>query len=248
MHKQKPFYQQIADHLEKEILEDKYKAGQKMPTEKKLQEQFFVSRMTVRQAYQLLEKKGVIVIEKNRGAYVCDVSIQRSQEILGFNELMNRKGYECRSKVIRLEKIIPNKKIQGLLQLKDGEEIYFLHRHRFANEELVAIERAHVVAKFAPRLEMFNFAEFSLYDAFYWHYNLRLSWAKDEIRADMLSGGEAREMFKVKSGPVLVVRNSSFIQGNVPIEYTETIYNYKVFSYTVISKEISKRYESEINS
>ncbi len=247
MGKVKPYYQQIAEELEREIISGEYKAGAKMPTEKVLQERFFVSRMTIRQAYQLLEKKGAVVIERNRGAFVSDVTIQRNQEILGFSELMKRKGFNCTSKIARLEKALPNERLREILQLEEGEEIYYLYRYRYANEELVAIEQAHIVAKFVPHLEMFNFEKYSLYDVFYWQYGLNLSWAKDEISADIITGENAKMMLGARSGPALIVRNSAFINSNVPIEYTEQIYNYKVFSYTVISTEISKRYLDKDN-
>ncbi len=245
MKKQKPFYKSIAEELERDIKDKKYKSGEKMPAERVIQERFFVSRMTARQAYHLLEKKGLITIEKNRGAFVSDISVKRSQEILGFTELMESKGFTCRSKVLNIERKLPDAKVQKKLKLEDGEEVYYIFRYRYANEELVAIERAYVVASMVPKLEMFNFEEYSLYDTFYWHYNLNLSYAKDEIFADMIIGKDAEMMLNTKKGPALVVQNSSFVNDNIPLEYTETIYNYKVFSYTIHSTRISKRHNKE---
>ena len=51
---------------------------------------------------------------------------------------------------------------------------------------------------------MFNFESFSLYDVFYEHYHLDLSWARDDIRADSIRGEDAHILLQAKSGPAPV--------------------------------------------
>ena len=235
-------YLLIADAISQDISSGKYKAGVKFATEKQLQERFGVSRMTIRHAISELEKRKELRIDHGRGASVVDLDMRRSQEILGVKELFARRGIECTSKVIRLERGLPNDEVKKALELKDGEEIYYLYRVRYAQEEVVVIEYAHIAAKHCPGLEMFNFEKYSLYDIFFEHYNIDMAWAKDEIRADMIRGDDAQTLLNAKSGPALIVNNISYSSANVPIEYTIQIYNYKIFTYTVVSNEISSRY------
>lgn len=236
-------YQNIASIIKRDVQNGVYKPGDHLPVERELQQQFQVSKMTIRHALQVLEQEGVVRIERGRGAFVIDVQIQRSKEILGLTELLGRKGLHCHSKVVHLEKIVPSAQIQKLLQLKDHEEIYYVHRIRYADDEVIAIEYAHINAKCCPGLEMFNLEKFSLYDIFYEHYKLNLGWAKDDITADNIRGEDAKTLLQAKSGPALIVNNIAYDANNAPIEYTKTIYNYKTFTYHVISTETSKKYK-----
>ena len=43
----------------------------------------------------------------------------------------------------------------------------------------------------------------------------------------------------------LIVYNTAYDLNNNPIEYTKTIYNYKMFTYTVVSTETSKKYKNK---
>lgn len=245
MKESKPKYLFIADSIHKDIQSGKYKPGDRLPVERELQEQFEASRMTIRHALQKLEQQGIVRIDRGRGAFVMDLLIERSKEIMGVTELMERKGYTCHSKVLHLERIQPDEHVKQHMNLKDGDEVYFLHRVRYANDEAIAVEYAHINAAYCPGLEMFNFENFSLYDVFYEHYKLNLSWAKDDIRADMIRGEDAQILLNTKSGPALIVYNTAFDVNNIPIEYTKTIYNYKMFTYTVVSTETSKKYKEK---
>lgn len=236
-------YLKIASILKQEVENGIYKPGDHLPVERELQSRFQVSKMTIRHALQILEQQGVIRIERGRGAFVIDLQIQRSKEILGLTELLSRKGLTCHSKVVEIAKIKPDPKIQKLMNLKDGEEVYYLYRIRYADDEVIAIENSHINAKYCPGLEMFNLEKYSLYDIFYEHYKLNIAWAKDDITADNIRGEEARILLQAKSGPALIVHNIAYDVNNMPIEFTKTIYNYKTFTYHVISTETSKKYK-----
>ena len=58
--------------LEQMLLEGSFAAGQKLPTERELAEQFDVSRPSVREALQKLEAKGLVLRKQGGGTFVCD--------------------------------------------------------------------------------------------------------------------------------------------------------------------------------
>jgi GntR family transcriptional regulator len=245
MEKKMPKYITIADAIAEDIKNALFKPGERLPTEYELMDRFKVSRMTIRHALSELVRRKVAHTQRRQGVFVSDIEIKRSQEILGVTELFARKGITCISKVTKLERGLPNEEVKQALGLKDGEEIYYLYRTRYAQDEVVVIEYAHIAAKHCPGLEMFNFEKFSFYDILFEHYHLKLSWAKDDIRAEIIKGSDAMTLLNTKSGPALIVVNISYDDHDVPIEYTRQIYNYKVFTYTVISTEISSRYQSK---
>jgi GntR family transcriptional regulator len=65
-----PKYRQIADHLREGILNGTYPAGQPLPSEESLAEQFGVTRPTVRQAVAELRANGLVEVLMGRGMFV----------------------------------------------------------------------------------------------------------------------------------------------------------------------------------
>lgn len=62
----------IMEQLESMMLDGRLAAGQKLPPERALTEQFEVSRPSVREAIQKLEAKGLVVRKQGGGTFVCD--------------------------------------------------------------------------------------------------------------------------------------------------------------------------------
>jgi GntR family transcriptional regulator, transcriptional repressor for pyruvate dehydrogenase complex len=64
----------VASSIEKAILSKKFQAGDRLPSEHELCDQFQVSRTAVREALRTLSARGLVVIEKGRGNFVKDIS------------------------------------------------------------------------------------------------------------------------------------------------------------------------------
>ncbi|MFT2092384.1 GntR family transcriptional regulator [Paraglaciecola sp. 2405UD69-4] len=62
----------IMEQLESMMLDGRLAAGQKLPPERTLTEQFEVSRPSVREAIQKLEAKGLVIRKQGGGTFVCD--------------------------------------------------------------------------------------------------------------------------------------------------------------------------------
>ncbi|MDN0187138.1 winged helix-turn-helix domain-containing protein [Staphylococcus arlettae] len=60
----KPKYQVIADEIKGKILDKSYHVGMLLPTEKQFQDNYQVSRYTIRQAMDILVAEGYIKKEK----------------------------------------------------------------------------------------------------------------------------------------------------------------------------------------
>ncbi len=67
-------YEQIYDHIKKEILTRRLRQGEKLPSTRFLSEYLEVSRSTVELAYGQLASEGYVKSEACRGYFVCDVS------------------------------------------------------------------------------------------------------------------------------------------------------------------------------
>src|SRR5947207_1008592 len=65
-------FEQIAEQIEKRILDGELKSGDRLPTERDLAEQFHASRTAVREAMKILAQKGLIEMRPGRGTIVID--------------------------------------------------------------------------------------------------------------------------------------------------------------------------------
>jgi len=61
---------EVAEHLERKILNSDIDEGSRLPSEKELGLSFGVSRNAIREALKTLEERGLVRVENGRGAYV----------------------------------------------------------------------------------------------------------------------------------------------------------------------------------
>ena len=73
-------YQQIVDGLKREISEGRLEPGAALPSFRGLAEDLLVSVITVKRAYEELEREGIIYRRQGLGTFVSDAAGERSRE------------------------------------------------------------------------------------------------------------------------------------------------------------------------
>ncbi len=73
-------YQQIVDGLKREVSEGRLKPGASLPSFRQLAEDLLVSVITVKRAYEELEREGIIYRRQGLGTFVADLGHDRSRE------------------------------------------------------------------------------------------------------------------------------------------------------------------------
>jgi GntR family transcriptional regulator len=76
-----PLYQQIIDGLKRDISEGRLPAGTSLPSFRQLAEQLMVSLITVKRAYEELEREGIIYRRQGLGTFVAENGDDRSRRI-----------------------------------------------------------------------------------------------------------------------------------------------------------------------
>lgn len=96
-----PLYQQISKIIEKNIKNNIYPAGEKLPSENDFCKEHSVSRITVRQALKILEQKNLIYSVHGKGNFVSSPSIDQSLlKISSFEKTLEEIGMKGSSKII----------------------------------------------------------------------------------------------------------------------------------------------------
>jgi GntR family transcriptional regulator len=73
-------YQQIVDGLRREVSEGRLRPGAPLPSFRQLAEDLLVSVITVKRAYQELEREGIIYRRQGLGTFVAAAAPDRSRE------------------------------------------------------------------------------------------------------------------------------------------------------------------------
>jgi GntR family transcriptional regulator len=73
-------YQQIVDRLKREVSEGRVKSGATLPSFRQLAEELLVSVITVKRAYEELEREGIIFRRQGLGTFVAEQGQDRSRE------------------------------------------------------------------------------------------------------------------------------------------------------------------------
>ncbi|MDP9009414.1 MAG: GntR family transcriptional regulator [Pseudomonadota bacterium] len=66
-----PLYQQIVDGIKREVLADRLTAGSALPSYRVLAEKLLVSLITVKRAYEELEREGITFSRQGLGTFVA---------------------------------------------------------------------------------------------------------------------------------------------------------------------------------
>jgi len=76
-------FEQVAEQIEKRILNGELRSGDRLPTERELADQFHVSRTAIREAMKTLAQKGLVDMRPGRGTMVIDGTPEAMQHSIG---------------------------------------------------------------------------------------------------------------------------------------------------------------------
>lgn len=82
----RPMYVQIMDGVKQSVLTDQWPAGEPLPSIREMAVLAKVSVITVKRAYQELEREGVIATRKGMGSFVAeraDAAVKQKQQEIG---------------------------------------------------------------------------------------------------------------------------------------------------------------------
>lgn len=136
-----PYYFQLAQTLESQILAGRWQNGERLPSEQDMCDEFGISRSTVRQALARLEHQGLISRRRGRGprARAGGEKTWLLQSVEGFfQDEVGRMGVEVSSQILRLEVSRLPRWASEALEVPESEDGVTLERLRSV-EGLVAL-------------------------------------------------------------------------------------------------------------
>lgn len=227
-------YEQIADHLRGLVAGGS--PGDRLPSEAELCAAFGVSRMTARQAVQLVANEGLIDRRRGAGTFIRSRTVPRHLgSPLSFTGSMRARGMSTTSQTLGSGETELSPDEAAALSLQSGARGFMLERLRLADGTPMAIERAVMPSELAAALDD-GFAEGSLHDAFR-AIGRSPTEAYAEVSARRATNRERELLGLPASGIIMSEQRTIFDQDGAPLEHTETLYAASRYSFRAILRE-----------
>lgn len=219
---QTPYYRQLYDILRDDLAGGKWPPGERMPSETELIEQYRVSRITVRQALDMLVKDGWIYRRRGQGTFATKPTIEQGlTRIISFTEDMQQRGLTPSTRVLSSRLEPASAEIAGRLSIPPGSEMAVLERLRLADGEPMSLEISHLVHRLCPGILQGDYAQIPLHEALRDRADIRLVRASQSIRAIAATKELAGTLAIGVKAPLFYIERVSYSQYGVPVEYLQ---------------------------
>ncbi|NJD01194.1 MAG: GntR family transcriptional regulator [Ruminiclostridium sp.] len=146
-------YYQLKEILIKKIKGNEWPVNTRIPTERELCELYRVSRITVRQALDELEKGGYLYRKQGKGTFVTIPKLeQRLGSFYSFSEEIRKMGAVPEANILEFIILESSDRISEILKIERGGKVYGINRLRKADKEPFAVETSYIPVAVAPGL------------------------------------------------------------------------------------------------
>lgn len=148
-----PMYLQIAKKIKKEILSNTIKAGEKLGSQRELEQQFNVSKITIRKAIQELEKEGLIVTIHGKGSFVKTNKVEDTLDHLqSLSEIIERSGYKPQAKIMKIEMIQVIEELKSEENNQNASYSLYIERLHTIQDKPIAFAQIYLPNEIGERL------------------------------------------------------------------------------------------------
>ena len=118
-------YQQVKDFIAGRIQDGTWRAGDRLPSENELVQQFGMSRMTVNRALRELVEQGRIRRVAGVGSFVAEDKPQSNLlQIASLADDIRRRGHDYACEVVTVERISATLEVAAALNLATGSSVF----------------------------------------------------------------------------------------------------------------------------
>lgn len=221
-----PLYYQLKEILLSYIQKNHMNAGDSIPTEVELCQIFNISRPTVRQAINELEREGYLKKIKGKGTFIAEPKIDQeyTHRIISFNDEMRQKGLVPKTEVLKQRYKASDEQVAKKLGLPVGDEVFHLRRLRYTNDEPIVFLDSFIPVKLCPGIIEVDFVNNSLYSTFEQKYGIMVKRAVRCIEVGLAGEYEAKLLHIKEGAPIHYFETVAYNQDNVAVEYTISRY------------------------
>lgn len=228
-----PIYRQLKELILQRIRSGELQEGAHLPTEVDMQKEFGLSRATIRQALEELEKDGIIERKRRAGTIISHQRVRPELiKLTSFSEDIESRGLVPESKTLSYDFVLPPGKVQKAFNLETDEKVWKVLRLRSASGEPYGLHELYLPPnlQFSPR-EVANLT--SYYTLLAERHNLKPSYATEQLTASVATKQEAAFLGIEVNAPLLVAWRITYSEENQPIECVKILYRADRYEYTI---------------
>jgi len=211
-----------------------FKPGDKLPTERALSEHFCVQRATIRQAWGVLEARGLVIRKRGSGTFVAKAKIEReARRLFAFTKTMELRGYKAGAEILSVAEVNADARVADKLRIETGIPIYYFHRLRRLDDEPVMLEIICLPKHIFSGMDQQDLINNSLFEVMEKEYGREITSAEQALEAVQASDYEA-EVLEVSPGAALMMEERiSRDQFGTIIEFSRDLYRGDRFRFVV---------------
>ena len=235
--KNEPMYMNVYRILVKRIEGGIYNTDDLLPPEPVLQEEFQVSRTTIRKAMELLTRDSYVSIKQGKGTRVLDrqAMSQQLNYVSSFSETLRKKGCKVAIKSLEFERVTADEAMAKELEIGEGDELFLLKRVVLSNGKPIAIVKNYLVPRFIPGLPRDYKRISSLYQYIEKEWGIIIESAFDRITARSADDAEAEALGLESKAPLLIDHRVTRTMGT-PFEVVFLIIDASSYEFSIFMK------------
>lgn len=227
-----PLYLQLMNILI-DMIENKLEENDRILSEREICEIYNVSRTTVRQAMDELEKEGYIYKIHGKGTFVSPKRMNQDLiSFYSFTEEMNKIGRVPTSQVTGFEIVEAGDKISNIFKIDREELLYRISRIRKADEVHMMYETTYLPFNRFNGITKEQLEENPMYDVLIKDFNVNITSAEEYFMPVLTNKLESIYLDIKEGSPSLKIERFTYEKENL-IEYTVSVARGDRFKYRV---------------
>ena len=230
-----PLYAQLMDILINQI-ENYMEENDQLDSEREICDKYGVSRTTVRQALDELEKQKYIYKVHGKGNFISSRRVKQDLiKVYSFTDEMRKLGKKPISKLLNFEIAEPDSKILRKLKLKENEIVYKITRIRIADDIPMIYEVTYLPYDKFNGITKKDLEENPMYEIFKNDFKVHITSAEEVLESISINKLESIYLDVSQGEPGLKIERTTYENKQV-IEYTVSIARGDKFKYRVCLK------------
>lgn len=215
----KPLYMQLKEIIRRDIENGVYARHETIPAEIVFQNEYGVSRITVRQAISSLEQEGYVERSRGRGTQVIwRKGIEEDvNKLISLTEEFEQQGHEIDTPYVHVSREVPPVAVQNAFESE--EECLRIDRLRTADGEPIVYFRTWIphTLNFPSDAGSYRGSLYGLYETI---TGAQPALAHDVLYSDLAHGEVAEKLGVPEGSPLLVRQRMGFDARNDQVEFT----------------------------
>lgn len=219
-------YIEIKNSIRDDILSNRYRMGEKIPSERELSLTYGVTRVTLQKSMHLLEQEGFIERIHGKGMFVTrtitddlyELNSGTGDSFLGFSREFNQ--VEVSSRLICHQLSFPSPSIARQLEMQTEHSVHFIRRVRLIDQTPVLVEDSWINAAVIASISDETLNGGSLYEYIETYTGKKIKFYNSVIEGDLFSE-ELSNLLGISPGmPMLKVSGITKLEDGTAFNYS----------------------------